>query len=90
MNGNTEKKLAKHHDQSTAKDAFSVRIFIDKGCPFIACQPNTLSDGSVVYDIYFRGNPDPVPAISAKAAEDAMTLFAKALEVAAGERPLIL
>lgn len=68
----------------------NVKIYIDKGLPLIACQENRLSDGSVAHDIYFKGNPDPVPAISEKAALEAMTLFAAALEKAAGERPLIL
>jgi hypothetical protein len=68
----------------------NIKIYIDKGAPFIACQENPLSDGSIAHDIYFRGNPDPVPAISEKAAQNSMILFAKALEIAGGERPLVI
>lgn len=90
MNGHTERKLAKMHDNAMGEDTVSVRIYIDEQAPFISCQPNRLSDGSVAYDIYFRGNPDPIPAISQKAALYSMELFAKALESAVGERPLVL
>lgn len=68
----------------------NIKIYVDKDAPFIACQENRLSDGSIAHDIYFRGNPDPVPAISEKHALASMELFAKALEVAVGERPLVL
>ena len=68
----------------------NTKIYVDKGAPFIACQENKLSDGSITHDIYFRGNSDPIPAMSEKRALEAMTLFAKGLETALGERPLVL
>jgi hypothetical protein len=33
-----------------------IKIYIDEGAPFIACEENKLSDGSIAHDIYFRGN----------------------------------
>lgn len=65
------------------------RIYIDKGAPFAAVEPETLSDGSVVWNIHFRGG-EVIACTDEKAADKAADMIAEALTAAAGERPLVL
>lgn len=65
------------------------RIYIDKGTPFAAVDPETLSDGSVVWNLHIRGG-ESIACVNEKAADKAADLIAEALTVAAGERPLVL
>ena len=65
------------------------RIYIDKGAPLAAVDPETLSDGSVVWNIHIRGG-ETITCVNEKAADRAAYLIAEALTVAVGERPLVL
>lgn len=65
------------------------RIYIDKGTPLFASEPETLSDGSVVWNIHIRGG-DVIGCLSEKAADQAINLIGQALTIAAGEKPLVL
>lgn len=68
----------------------TAKIYIDKGCPIASIAPETLSDGSVAWNLHFRGDNDSVPCVSEKAAENALNLIAAAIKEATGHRPLIL
>lgn len=69
------------------------KVYIDKGRPLFACFPVTLSDKSVVWDISIgreQSGCEIIHCVNEKAAENAMILLVKALEIATGERPLVL
>ena len=65
------------------------RIYIDKGTPIIATEPETLSDSSTVWNIHFRGG-EIIGCVSEAAADKATELIVEALTVMAGERPLVV
>lgn len=73
----------------------NAKLYIDKGRPAVELHGATLSDGSKVWNLHFRGGPnatdhDVIGCVSEKAGDEAFALIAKAFEIAAGERPLIL
>jgi hypothetical protein len=53
-------------------------LYIDKGVPLVSVAPETLTDGSQVWNIYIRGN-DEIPYASEKLADEAFSLIAAAL-----------
>lgn len=65
------------------------KIYIDKGEPFAAEWPETLTDGSIVWDIHFRGG-EVVHCRDEKSADAALDQIAQALKTATGEAPLVL
>lgn len=68
-------------------------MYLDKGKPVIHTGKQTLSDGSTVWNIHFRGGQEEheiIHCTSEKSADEAFILMAKAIEIATGERPLIL
>jgi len=69
------------------------KLYIDKGRPLIALEPQKLTDGSVVWNLHLRGGQEDheiIHCVSEKRGDEAFALMAKAVEVAAGEKPLIL
>lgn len=72
------------------------RVYIDKGMPFAWVASETLTDGSVAWNLHFRGtesghrDSDMIPCASEKRADEAFILIAAALHAATGEKPLIL
>lgn len=66
-------------------------LYIDKGMPFISVAPETLTDGSQVWNIYLRGSgqAEVIPCASEKAADEAFTLIASGIKKTMVE-PLIL
>lgn len=66
------------------------KLYIDKGAPLVSVHPETLSDGSQAWNLYVRGEEDPIPCLSEDRAERCLAMIADALTVATGERPLVL
>lgn len=64
-------------------------VYIDRGRPFLCTVERTLSDGSKVWDILQRDG-DIIHCVDEKRCDAAFILFVKAIEIAAGERPLVL
>ena len=65
------------------------KLFIDKGAPFVICWPETLTDGSTVWNIKFRDGQAFHPT-SEKTADEAFNLIAEGLRLASGEEILTL
>lgn len=68
-------------------------IYIDKGRPIVALAESKLSDGSIVWNLHFRGGQDDheiIHCVSEKAADEAFVLIASGLRVATGQDLLIL
>jgi hypothetical protein len=65
------------------------KIYIDKGEPFCASHPETLTDGSVVWNLHFRGG-ETIHCKSEAACDVAFNMIDEALLRATGEAPLIL
>lgn len=70
----------------------NAKLYIDKNVPFMALEPQTLSDGSVVWDLFFPdcGRERVIHCTTEKTANAAFMMIAEAIKTASGERPLIL
>lgn len=65
------------------------KIYIDKGEPLVSVHPETLTDGSIVWDMHIRGG-ETIHCLTEARADAALNLIAQALELAVGEKPLVL
>lgn len=72
-----------------ATDLTPTFLFIDMGTAFVTCAPEVLSDGSVVWNLHFRGN-QMIHCLSRERAREALAQIAAVLQLAVGEEPLVL
>ncbi len=60
------------------------KLYIDKGEPLFSCWPETLSDGSEVWNIYIRGG-EVLHFASEEAADEALCRLEQAVELSMSE-----
>lgn len=67
----------------------NARLFVDRGAPFVTISPETLTDGSTVWNIEFRDGQSFHPP-SERTADEAFRLIAEGIRRASGGDVLIL
>jgi len=65
------------------------RLYIDRGTPLVSTWPETLTDGSTVWNLNLRGG-EVIPCVTERAADEAFAFMVQAVKTATGESPLVL